>query len=369
MNRILILYARPSKQVLEFSFVKKLISIVVPAYNEAANLDELFNRLKSVFDELQKYDFEVIIVENGSNDDSWKILERLNKLDNRFKAIQLSRNFTAPGGITAGFKYAKGDAVIMMCADLQDPPEKIHLFLEKWEEGIDIVYHLVSERKGIRWTRALASEMYHWLMDKLTDGAMPRNASVFRLMDKKAYEAFNSLNETNRYFTGLCSWIGFSSVGIAFPREERFAGDAKSPFGATLKLALNGIFSFSYAPLKMMSYFGGSISAISLLYFTVLILDLLINGRRTVAGIATQTAMISFFFGILFLFLGIIGEYLSRIYDEVKARPNFIIKNQFGVPQSLVSKKIKGVYSDGKILLNQPIENIHEIKSLLIDLD
>ncbi len=362
------MFVRPSKQVLEFNLVKKLISIVVPAYNEAANLDELFNRLKSVFDELQKYDFEVIIVENGSSDASWEILERLNKLDNRFKSIQLSRNFTAPGGITAGFKYAKGDAVIMMCADLQDPPEKIHLFLEKWEEGFDIVYHLVSQRKGIRWTRALASEMYHWLMDKLTDGAMPRNASVFRLMDKKAYEAFNSLNETNRYFTGLCSWIGFNSVGIEFPRNERFAGEAKSPFGVVLRLALNGIFSFSYAPLKMISYVGSAISISSLIYFLALVVDVLLNGRKTVAGIATEIAMISFFFGVLFLFLGIIGEYLARIYDEVKGRPNFIVKNQFGLPQSLNSKKLKGVYSDGKIILDQPIENLEELSTIQIDL-
>ncbi len=348
--------------------MKKLISIVVPAYNEAANLDELFNRLRLVFNQIIKYDFEVIIVENGSRDESWKKLQRLNSMDNRFKSIQLSRNFTAPGGITAGFKYATGDAVIMMCADLQDPPEKLHLFIEKWEEGFDIVYHLVTERKGVRWTRALASEMYHWLMDKLTDGAMPRNASVFRLLDKKAYEAFNSLNETNRYFTGLCSWIGFTSVGISFPREERFAGEANSPFGATMRLALNGIFSFSYAPLKMMSYFGSLISIVSLLYFVALILDVFLNGQRAIAGIATQIAMISFFFGVLFLFLGIIGEYLARIYDEVKARPNFIVKNHLGIPHTLLSKKVQGVYSNGKIILSQPLENVTDLKSVHIEL-
>lgn len=348
--------------------MKKLISIVIPAYNEAPNLDELFNRLKTVFDRLQSYEFEVLIVDNGSRDESWKILERLNRLDSRFKSIQLSRNFTAPGGITAGFRFAQGDAVIMMCADLQDPPEKIPLFIEKWEQGVDVVYHLVSERKGVQWTRTLASEAYHWLMDKLTDGAMPKNASVFRLLDRKAYQAFNSLNETNRYFTGLCSWIGFSSVGISFPREERFAGKANSPFGATFRLAMNGIFSFSYAPLRIISYFGTTISCFSLLYFLALIIDVLVNGRTAVAGIATQIAMTSFFFGILFLFLGIIGEYLSRIYDEVKSRPLFIVKNQLGLPQSLTSMPIKGVYADGKIILNQPLENCAGIKTITVEL-
>lgn len=311
--------------------LRKLISIVIPAYNEEDNLDELQRRLAAVFDSCRDFDFEVILVDNGSSDGSWPMIVDIAKRDPRFKSVQLSRNFTAPGGITAGFKYATGDAAIMMCADLQDPPEMIPIFIEKWLEGYDVVYHVVTERRGVPITRKFASELFHWLMNKLTNNSFPRNGSIYRLLDRPAYEAFNQLKETNRYFPGLCAWIGFKSIGVPFPRAERFAGEAKSPFSWVLKLALNGIFSFSYVPLRLISAFGVTIAAASLTYFAWLAITVLIDGSKTVPGIATQVALTTFLFGALFLCMGIIGEYLARIYDEVKGRPHFVVRRLIGL--------------------------------------
>lgn len=311
--------------------IKKLISLVIPAYNEEANLGELRRQLLVVFTQLPQYDFEVMIVDNGSTDSTWSQLKSFAEQDSRFKSIRLSRNFTAPGGITAGFKHVKGDAAIMLCADLQDPPERIPDFLKKWEDGFDIVYHIVSERRGISYTRKIASEGFHWIMSRLTNNAIPRNASVYRLLDKKAYVAFNNLTETNRYFPGLCNWIGFNSVGIEFPRAERFAGEAKSPFKVVLKLALNGIFSFSNVPLRLVTYFGLFVAGGSTCFLFYIVFLALTHGLKTVPGLATLLCITLLMFGALFLALGVIGEYLARIYDEVKGRPIYIVKDGIGI--------------------------------------
>lgn len=310
--------------------MKKLISIVIPAYNEEENLDELGRRLQSVFSQLSD-DFEVILVDNGSNDKTWLKIQSLNQNDARFKGLQLSRNFTAPGGITAGLHFAKGDAAIIMCADLQDRPEMIPSLIEKWREGYDVVYQIVSERKGIGFFYRISSEIFHWFMNRLTQNSFPRNGSVYRLMTKSAYKAFNQLSETNRYFTGLCNWIGFKSIGLEFPRDERFGGQAKSSFSVVLKIALNGIFSFSYLPLRIMTYFGFAISFSSLIYFLWIVTSIWLEGKKTLPGIATLICLNIFLFGLLFLFLGIMGEYLARIYDEVKLRPNFIVRQKLGI--------------------------------------
>jgi glycosyltransferase involved in cell wall biosynthesis len=310
--------------------MKKLISIVTPAYNEETNIGELVRRLAAVFDGAPEYDFEAIVVDNGSTDGTWSRLQEVCGRDPRFKSLQLSRNFTAPGGITAGLRYARGEAAIVMCADLQDPPEKIPDLIRKWGEGYDIVYQIVTERKGASFSHRVFSVVYHSLMAWLTNDAFPKNGTVFRLMSRPAYEAFNSLNETNRYFTGLCSWIGFKSTGVKFVREDRFSGEAKSQFLPMVQLALNGIFAFSYVPLKLMSMMGVTIAFGSFGYLTYIVVLVLKNGSR-VPGLPTVIAVNLLLFGMLFLFLGIIGEYLARIYDEVKDRPNFIVRESIGL--------------------------------------
>lgn len=310
--------------------IKKIISIVVPAYNEEENISELCDRLFVVFESLNSYDYELIIVDNGSRDNTWAKILEANRMNSRVFGIKLSRNFTAPGGITAGLRYAQGDAAVVMCADLQDTPEKLPDLIKKWEEGYDVVYQLVTERKGATFAHKVLSQMYHSLMSTLTNNAFPKNGTVYRIMSRVTYEAFNNLNESNRYFTGLCNWIGFKSIGIEFAREERFAGTAKSQFLPTLVLALNGIFAFSYVPLRIVTFSGLIIASVSFVYLSHLVVTVLTNGAKTVPGIPSLAAIMIFLFGLMFLFLGIIGEYMARIYDEVKGRPNFIVSKVVG---------------------------------------
>jgi len=317
-------------------------------YNEEGNLIELANRLKKVFLTLP-YDYEVIFVENGSTDRSWEIIERICDEDGRFKCVRLSRNFTAPGGMTAGLRYATGDAAIVMCSDLQDPPEKIPLLVSKWEEGYDVAYQIVAKRHGISLFYEASSNFFHWMMSALTQNTFPRNGSIFRIMDACVVRAFNQLNETNRYFTGLCNWIGFKSVGIEFDRESRFAGEAKSYFLPTLQLALNAIFAFSHFPLKLVTFAGFTLTASGAVYLAYVLVRTLMYGASAAPGLVTATMIMVFMFGALFLFIGVIGEYLARIYDEVKRRPTFLVKKTLGLVDE--QTVYRGVHRNGKIEL------------------
>lgn len=309
--------------------MKKLISIVIPAFNEEKGLDELKRQLQLVMNANDNYDFEVIIVENGSWDNSFEVLERIHYDDPRFKVLQLSRNFGCDGGITAGMRYAKGDALVIMMADLQEPPELISQFIKKWEEGYDVIYGIVKKRAEVGPIRSFCTQIFYRIMYVLTDKAIPENVSDFRLMDRRVYLAINSMNERNRLLRGLIAWTGFKQYGIPFERRPRYAGKSTFSYIAVFKLALNGIFSFSYFPLKLATAFG---MFVSLLSFTMGIIEIIlyfIYGRE-VPGFTTLITVILFLFGIVILILGIIGEYISRIYDEVKQRPNYIIRKEIG---------------------------------------
>jgi len=303
--------------------MKKLISIVSPAFNEEQNIAELERRLVAVFESNSNYDFEVIFVDNGSSDRTFELLEKLHSRDARFKVVQLSRNFSAPGGVTAGIQFAAGDALIVMCADLQDPPEKIPHFLTEWEKGNDIVYQIVTERRGVSALRKFLSIQFHRLIHWLSGEQFPVNGTVYRLMDRKVYLAFNQLKETNRYFPGLCHWLGFKQLGIEFPRDPRFAGEAKSPFRV--------VFAFSYAPLKLINVLAVVMSLGSISYFSYIVVSVLLEGRRSLPGIPALTALMMLLFGILFFTLGIFAEYIARIYDEAKGRPIFVVRSTLGI--------------------------------------
>ncbi|MGD0079996.1 MAG: glycosyltransferase family 2 protein [Methanoregula sp.] len=309
--------------------MKKLISIVIPAYNEEDVLDELKRRLQNAMNTCSNYNFEVIIVENGSWDSSFEKLVHIHTEDPRFKIIQLSRNFGCDGGVTAGLQYARGDAAVIMCADLQDIPELIPELIKKWEEGFEIVYAIVQERVGISVGRRISSQLFYKIFNRLTNNTMPENASDFRLIDKKVLRAVNQIGETNRLLRGIIAWTGFKQTGIPFERPPRFAGESKADFITIFKLALNGIFSFSDLPLKIATVLGFIISALSFLLLFIEIALYLIYGRE-VPGIATIIFVISFLFGMLFLILGVIGEYISRIYDESKKRPLYIVREEIG---------------------------------------
>ncbi len=309
---------------------KKLISIIVPAYNEEDSVFELTDRLQKVFETNSKYDFETIMIENGSIDNTYIRLIEINQQDPRFKIIQLSRNFRMDGGLTAGLNYASGDAAVTMAADLQDPPELITDFIKKWEEGYDCVYQVVTKRNGTGLIRKLNSQIFYWVANKLTDGMIPRNVSDFRLVDKKVYLVINSMQERNRFVRGLFAWAGFKTIGIERERTPRYAGKSNAHTLKVLELAFKGIFAHSYIPLKFILLLGSTLSVLSFLFLITLFVKAMFWGVPF-PGFGTLLGVILLLFGFLFTMLGVIGEYIGLIYEEVKQRPNYVVKEKIGL--------------------------------------
>ena len=309
---------------------KKLISVIVPAYNEEACVEELARRLAIVFDANPNYDFEAIIVENGSIDRTWELLQEIHANDNRIKTIQLARNFRMDGGLTAGLHYAKGDAAVLMTADLQDPPELITDFIKKWEEGYENVYMVVTKRTGTGPIRTFNSKAFYWLAGKLTDDRIPKNASDYRLVDRKVYEAVRNMDERNRFVRGLFAWVGFKSIGIEAVREERFGGVSNAHSLKVIDLAFKGIFSHSYVPLKLITVTGIVLSGLSVVAMIGFAIAWVFDGVPF-AGFGTIVSLGLLMFGILTFMLGLIAEYVGLIYEEVKRRPNFIVSSEIGL--------------------------------------
>ena len=309
--------------------MKKLISIVAPAYNEENNVEELAKQLRTVFDENRDYDFEVVLVENGSTDRTFDHMVKVHGQDPRFKIVQLSRNFRFDGGITAGLKYAKGDAAVIMTANLQDKPSLITEFIKKWEEGYENVYGIVKKRTGKGFLRRLNSRLFYTTINKMTGNLIPKNVSDFRLIDRKVYGTLNAMPERNRFIRGMFAWTGFRSIGVEYKRAKRFSGKSHARALHVLQLAIQGIFAFSYVPLRAISIFGMLISFASLAYLFFTVIYIFLHGVPF-HGYGTIVSLIVFMFGILFFILGILGQYIAQIYEEVKARPNFIVSREVG---------------------------------------
>lgn len=303
---------------------KKLISIVIPAYNEEDCVEELARQLTGVMHELDKYDFEVLIVENGSKDATWSLLQKIAATDQRFKPIRLSRNFGMDGGVTAGLELATGDACVVMTADLQDPPELIIEFAKKWEEGFENIYMIVEKRETSGFLRRINSRLFYLVADRLTGGLIPKGVSDYRLVDRKVYEAVRSMHESNRFVRGLFAWVGFKTFGISHPRPARFGGESKARLSTVLRLAKHGILSFSDIPLRFITWFGLGCSGLALATMVVFAILRFIIGTPF-AGFATIVTIVLFFFGLLSFMIGILAEYVAMIHAEVKNRPNFII--------------------------------------------
>jgi dolichol-phosphate mannosyltransferase len=310
--------------------MKKLITIIVPAYNEEACIEELARQLTAVFAVNNRYDFETLIIENGSVDRTWEILQSINARDPRFKVIRLARNFRMDGGITAGLHYAMGDAVVFMTADLQDPPELITEFIKKWEEGYENIYMHVLKRRGTGPIRSFNSRAFYWLAGKLTDNRIPKNVSDYRLLDRKVYEAVRDMKERNRFVRGLVAWVGFKSIGVEAERAERFGGVSNAHSLKVIDLAFKGIFSHSYIPLKLITMTGVVLSLTSFVSIAVFTYVWVFIGVPF-AGFGTLVSVAVLAFGTLTFMLGIIAEYLGLIYEEVKGRPNFIVSDVLGV--------------------------------------
>lgn len=308
---------------------RKLVSVVVPAYNESDCVDELGRRLAQVFDAHPAYDFEAIIVENGSEDDTYDKLVRIHAADPRFCIVQLARNFRMDGGITAGLAHARGDAVVIMTADLQDPPELIGPFIEKWEEGYENVYGIVTARRGTGPIRRMNSRLFYLIAGRLTDDRIPRNASDFRLVDRKVVDTINTMEERNRFVRGLFAWVGYRSIGIEHERPPRHGGESKAHSFKVLDLAVKGILAHSYKPLRLITIIGLTVSVLSLVAIVLLAVKFVVFGVPF-PGFGTIIAVMLLLFGILFSMLGIVSEYVGLIYEEVKQRPNFIVRRLVG---------------------------------------
>ena len=309
---------------------RKLISIVTPLYNEEGNVEELARQLTAMFDENPSYDFEVIAVENGSSDATHEKLLAVRARDPRFKILRLARNFRMDGGLTAGLHYVTGDAAVIMTADLQDPPGLITGFIRKWEEGFENVYMIVAKREGTGFVRRMNSQLFYWVVNVLTGGTFPRNVSDFRLIDRKVVDVFNSMDERNRMVRGMFNWVGFRSTGIVADRPARFAGESKADTLKVLELAVKGIMSFSTVPLRMITWTGLALSAFS---FALLIYEVVLAFTAGVpfAGFGSIMSVMLLMFGFLFTMLGLIAEYIGMIFDEVKQRPNFIVRDEIGL--------------------------------------
>jgi len=300
-------------------------SIVVPAYNEESVLPETYLRLTSVLERLDG-PYELIFVNDGSQDGTLALLEDMHRKDPRVKVMDFSRNFGHQVAITAGMDYASGDAVVVIDADLQDPPEVILQFVEKWKEGHQIVYGVREKREGESLFKKTTASIFYRFLDKLTDINIPVDAGDFRLLDRKVVDVFkNGIREKNRFIRGLTSWVGFRQTGVLYARMPRVAGQTKYPFRKMLKFSVDAVVSFSNLPLKIATYIGFMVAGLSFLYMLYVIF-LKFLSERPVQGWSSLIAVVLFLGGVQLIFLGIIGEYLARISDNVKQRPLYIIK-------------------------------------------
>ena len=305
---------------------RPLITVAIPAYNEASNLDELFQRLRAVFQtNSDKYDFEIVVCENGSKDDSYAKLNAWRAKDSRIRIIRLSRNFHMEGGMMAALSDVRGDACVIMSADLQDPPEMISEMIHLWATGIDHVYTIISFRHGESRFRRIAAEIFYWMIDKVSDTPVPRNSSDFRLVDKQMYEAFNALPEKYRMVRAVWGWIGFNSASLTYERQPRVGGTSSfNPF-VTAGFAIRGVLASSLKPLKIIPIMGILLSALSFISIVLGAVQAVFRGVPF-PGFGTITSLILLMFGLLFLMLSVIAEYVGMIYTETRSRPPFIIK-------------------------------------------
>jgi glycosyltransferase involved in cell wall biosynthesis len=303
-------------------------SLVVPIFNEEETLSELARRLTLLLDALDG-PAEVVLVDDGSSDRSYDLMVSARETDPRFKVLRLSRNFGHQIAITAGMDAAAGNAVIVMDADLQDPPEVVLEMAARWREGFDVIYGVREGRPGdTRFKKATASAFYRFLR-RVSNIDVPLDVGDFRLVDRRALEAFKSMRETNRYVRGMFSWIGFRQVGVTFQRDERFAGDTKYPLTKMLKFATDGVVSFSAAPLRLALNLGFAVSALSFA-LGVLAVILKLAGFYSIPGLASIAVFVAFLGGIQLLVLGLMGEYIARIHDEVKDRPLYLVRDTHG---------------------------------------
>jgi glycosyltransferase involved in cell wall biosynthesis len=308
------------------------LDIVIPIYNEEENLAELQRRLRDVCSGIEGCDWQVLYVNDGSADRSLSIMLEQHRADSRFTVLDLSRNFGHQAAITAGLMHADGDVVVFMDGDLQDPPEVIPDLLKCWTGGFQVVRAQRRSRKE-SGLRRLGFEAFHKFFTWISDFPIPSQTGIFGLVDKQALEELKKLTEKNRFFPGLRSWVGFEQGIVYYDRQERAGGEPKQSFKRLIKYALDAIFSFSYKPLKVMTFCGTLISAAGFFLACVFVFKRLAGLETAQTGFTTLVTLMLFLGGVQLVAVGVLGEYLARIYDEVKQRPLFIVKKEYGVPE------------------------------------
>jgi glycosyltransferase involved in cell wall biosynthesis len=314
--------------------MKPTISIVVPVYNEEEVLNELYTRICQVMDQGDDT-WELVLVNDGSIDRSAEVMRDLFDRDHRAKGISFSRNFGFQEAVTAGLFHALGQAVVLTDADLQDPPTMIPKMIAKWREGYDVVYGVRTEREGETWFKKVTAKVFYRAIHRITSVNIPLDTGDFRLMDRRVVNAILRMPERNRFLRGMVPWVGFNQVGISYERQARYAGESKfKSVRQMLPFALDAITSFSYFPLQVSTYLGFISAAISLIAILVVILLRLFGQRQELTGQATTLVAVLFLGGVQLISLGIIGEYLGRIYDEVKGRPLYLVEDKWGFDEN-----------------------------------
>jgi glycosyltransferase involved in cell wall biosynthesis len=304
--------------------MKVTYSIVAPIYNEKENLPELYRRVSEVMDSTGE-PWELLLVDDGSTDGSADILHDLAKKDERVRPVIFARNFGHQLAVTAGLDYSRGDAVVVIDADLQDPPELILEMSKKWREGYEVVYAVRAEREGESWFKLWTASLFYRVIYRITDVKIPLDTGDFRLMDRRVVNVMNQMRERHRFLRGMSAWVGFKQIGVEYKRAARTAGETKYPFRKMFRLAINAITGFSYFPLQVATYIGFISAGIAAIAIPIVIY-MRMTGSQAFFGQATTLLAVLFLGGVQLISLGVLGEYVGRLYDEAKGRPLYIAR-------------------------------------------
>lgn len=310
---------------------KKKVSLVIPMYYEEEVAKECYERVRRILEGLEKYNYEIIFVNDGSKDRTLEILEEIAAEDEKVKVISFSRNFGHQAAVTAGLKEVTGDAIVIIDADLQDPPELIPDMLKYWEEGNEVIYGKRKTRKGESAFKLLTAKMFYKTLNSLSDVEIPKDTGDFRLVDRKVVDVINAMPEHNKFLRGLWGWIGFKQMAYEYERQERFAGKTKYPLKKMLKLASDGIISFSTKPLKLVGALGIISILISIAILIYALVSFIFKLNNLSAGWTSIMVAVTFFAGVQLLSIWIMSEYIGRIYDETKQRPQYIVDKKINI--------------------------------------
>lgn len=302
---------------------KVTFTVIAPIYNELENIPELYPRIRDVMEQTGE-PWELILVDDGSTDGSTQVIRKLAENDSRVRPVIFARNFGHQIAVTAGVDYSRGDAVVLIDADLQDPPEVILDLIKKWHEGYDVVYAVRETREGESWFKKTSASLFYRLIRAITNVDIPLDTGDFRLMDRKVVSVMVEMREKHRFMRGMSAWVGFKQTGVNYKRKPRYAGETKYPFKKMVKFAMNAITSFSYFPLQLATFIGFVAAGLSVLAIPVVAILRLITGTALL-GQATTLIIVLFLGGVQLISLGIIGEYIGRIYDEAKDRPLYVV--------------------------------------------